>query len=170
MQLNFKDIVIDTNVLVHSGNPNERCFEASVELLSSILDSNCVICIDKKRELGTGYFDGLISQEYDKLLGIHTPLATNFISKMFRTQRVVEISKNPGQKRKKIIEQKIRKKNDRVFVGVTCNSHDKLLASHDFEDFQKSKRQFLKSKLKINILCSDEICDNQHECSKTCSK
>jgi len=170
MKLNFKDIVIDTNVLVHSGDPNERCFEASVELLSNILDSNSVICIDEKRETGNGKFDGMIYQEYNKRLGFHTPFATNFISKLSRNQRVVEVPKNPDSKRKKIIEQKIRKKSDRVFVGVACNSHDNLLASHDFEDFQKPKRQFLKSKLKINILCSEEICDKKHECYKTCSK
>ena len=170
MQLNFKDIVIDTNVLIHSGDPNGRFFESSVELLSNILDSNSVICIDEKRKMGTGNFDGTIYHEYKDKIGFHTPFALNFINKLSQNQRVVEIPKNPNRKMKKIIERTIRKKTDRVFVGVACNSHDKLLASHDFEDFQITKRQFLKSQLKINILCSDEICDNQHECSKKCSK
>ena len=41
------DIVIDTNVLVHAQNPNEKRFVDTTNLIKIILDSNTSLCVDE---------------------------------------------------------------------------------------------------------------------------
>lgn len=171
MQLDLEDIVIDTNTLKHVGNASCDCSEAAYKLLTSVLHSNCVICVDGKCHEDVGENESIICHEYKTHMNEQSlTFAQTFLATMYSDKRVKEISKYPGPSKKKIIMHYIANKRDRAFVGVAYNSNDKLLASHDFDDFKKEIRRMFKSKLKVRILCSDQICDGKIGCSSTCSK
>ena len=171
MQIDFKDIVIDTNVLVHASNISCNCYALSLKLLEDILNSKSNICVDDGFDLDAGENRSQIGYEYEKLLKKRNgEFPSQFLAKMFASQRIKEVPKNAEQRQKKIIEQKIKNTKDRIFVNVTCNSNEKILASNDNEDFKKQKRNLLKSKLKINIFCSGKFYDKQNGLCKKCSK
>ncbi len=169
MPNNIDDIVIDTNVLVHAGNPNVKCFSASLQLLKNILDSEFSICVDEGSNPDRQKNKSLICHEYLEKLRFGS-FAFSFLTNLFQNKRVIEKAKNPGRKKKKIIEQTIRNRRDRTFICVTCNSSNGLFASNDFEDFQRPKRAVLKSKLGILIRCSEEICPGETDCLSVCSQ
>ncbi len=83
MSFYFEDIIIDTNVLIHAGDSSCDCFDAAIQLLKNILDSNCVICVDRGFNMDVGKNKSLICHEYfQKLRQHHGSFATSVMSVM----------------------------------------------------------------------------------------
>lgn len=149
------DIVIDTNILMHANNNEEATQEDCIALINYLLNSTELVCIDTAIDVN----QSRILHEYiDKL---RTPGTTgrNFVERMLQWQRFKPVSKSVNQRKTKIINQNINhnKNEDKIFVKVTCNSVEKLLVSHDFEDFQNWKRDLFNDELEIQIVTASEI-------------
>lgn len=84
-------------------------------------------------------------------------LGYNLIILFATTQRLNFVSNKIPNNSKNYIEQLIRNKKDRIFLRVAYNSVDKILASHDFTDYQKKKRKKIKRDLLIGIVTAEEI-------------
>lgn len=148
----LNDLVLDTNVLVNAGDPKSDKFNDSNSFLISLLQNGTILCVDKGFNMSETTNSSLIFREYRDKLRFGS-IGLNLIGKLNSSHRIVGLEKKPKDTgAKNLIEQKIRKKRDRVFVGVAYHSVDKILVSHDFEDFQVNKRVFFKSKLGVEII------------------
>jgi predicted nucleic acid-binding protein len=153
----MKDLVIDTNVLLHAQNPNERRCAAARTLLRKLLKSSTKLCIDDGFSIKPANNRSMIGGEYlDKLM--HGSIGYAVLVELLRVSRVRQVPRRPGNKEAKKINQLIRTRRDRTFVGVTCNSDERVLVSHDFRDFQISKRRLLRKSLNVHIVEAEE-CD-----------
>jgi len=151
----LSDIVIDTNVLVHAQNPSVERFVESRNLLNMLLACATMLCVDEGFNFNQTENRSFIGLEYLKHL---TPgsVSFQFVVSLASNGRIKRLPKNAVQQSKKIINQLIRKQSDRIFLSVACNSSDKTLISHDYEDFQIQKRKTLKQKLGVIILAANE--------------
>ena len=150
------DVVVDTNVLVHSQNPKEPRCALSCAFLEKLLGSTTKLAVDEGFSLDQAQNSSFIGYEYIKYLTFGS-LAMSIIIKMASSKRIDFLPKRAPQREQKIIEQTIRNKIDRVFVGVAYNSREHLLVSHDFEDFQVEKRQFFRRMIGVNICEADDM-------------
>jgi len=172
---NLREIIIDTNIFLHANNPCNKCFESSEEFLNFVLENcNIKICVDIGKSDGSQ-----ILQEYLDHINLQAPGRGSFIlSHILASKRYVGKNKHPqyenskrrNDRKKKIIETNIsnHEQVDRIFLGVTCNSRDKIFISDDFSDFHKRKRSILRAKLDIDIFCSNGMCFNSKDCVQKC--
>ena len=141
------DLVLDTNVMLHAENPNEPRRQGSRDLLEGLLRCKTSLRIDEAR-------DSLIIGEYRQKLRPGM-LATVVVAKLAAEKRVLPVEK-PSRKIKNFTLQTLRKPMDRVFLRVAAMSEDKVLVTHDFEDFQTKKRVDIKRKLGVRVLEASE--------------
>lgn len=149
------DLVIDTNVLVHAQNPNEERHASAKEFLTLLLDHTATLCVDEGFSPKSEKNRSTIGGEYlDKLIPGSVGFAV--IVRLVQELRVKQVKRRPRRSDCKKIDQMIRNKRDRTFVGVACNSTERVLVSHDFVDFQARKRKAIKKALSVSII---EACD-----------
>lgn len=155
MTLSLTDVVIDTNVFVHAGNPDVEHFDGAIKFLKEVLDSETVICVDKNKN----EYPGKILYEYrDKIRGQH--FGSHVFSKLLQQKRFVDVKRKIPQKEKKILLRLINKlgsQTDKIFVIVAYNSGEKILVSHDFDDFSRDIRGKLKKDLGVEVPCSGQV-------------
>ena len=151
----MEDVVIDTNVLLHAGNPNEMYHSSSKQFLIQLLGHTTKLCVDSGFSSDSAKNRSTIGGEY---LANLTPGSLGFavVVKLVQEMRVKQVKRRPGRGDCKKIDQMIRNKKDRTFLGVACNSSEKVLVSHDFEDFQTKKRRTIKKTLSVSIV---EACE-----------
>jgi predicted nucleic acid-binding protein len=76
---------------------------------------------------------------------------------MLMGARVTMLPKNAKDRgAAKKVTQMIRKPRDRVFLGIAYNSEEKILVSHDYEDFQASKRVDIRRELSVAVIEADK--------------
>ena len=154
----YTDLVIDTNVLVHASNGDELRQEESVELLTYLLSSTEVICIDPEYTGHETTNTSYIGYEYLKHLKIGM-LGYAFLTTMAQNQRISEVSSTVPVATTRKINQCMANNHDRVFIKVAINSNDKILVTHDFTDFAVDKRKHLKKTLQIIVVVASEFFD-----------
>lgn len=147
----LNDIVIDTNVLLHSQNPNEQRFVDSNKLIIKILNATTDLCVDEGFNDIEANNRSFIGAEY---LNNINPGSTvfSFIVELGHQGRIKQLKRRASNLIHNKINQLIRNRTDRVFLNVAYNSIDRILVSHDFKDFQVLKRQKIKSELSIHVL------------------
>jgi len=153
------DIVIDTCTLVHAGNPQSPYFEHSIDFINKMFANQTLCTVDEGFSLNETENESYIALEYMKHLKPGS-LGSNLIIHLAQSQRLDFVSNKIPNNDKNYIEQIIRNKKDRYFLRVTYNSVEKVLASHDFTDYQKRKRKVIKKELNILIVTADEINDD----------
>ncbi|WP_333695483.1 hypothetical protein [Flavobacterium sp.] len=152
----MNDIVIDTCTLVHADNPESDYFEHSVDFINR-MTANTILCtVDEGFDMNDPVHSSYIALEYIKHLK-PTSLGYYLMIHIAQNSRFNFVSIKVPQKEKKVVEQKIRNKKDRHFLRVAINSNDKILASHDFTDYQKSKRKYFKKEMGIEIVTAEEV-------------
>ena len=169
MTLTLADLVVDTNVLLHAENPEEDCFAAAIDLLEEILGSETRLCVDNRFDLDKGRNRSMIGWEYLNHLRFGS-YAFTFLATMLREQRVIGVPRFPERRRKRIIFRLVGPSRDRTFVGVTCNSHENVLVSHDFRDFGRTKRSTLDRLLGVTVCCSVDLSQKSFRVCSRCSK
>lgn len=154
------DIVVDTNVLLHATNPSAgQYFTDSIDFLKRLAESDLNLCVDEGFSLDTSKNRSMIGHEYLKHL---QPASTSYqlLMQLALSSRISLVPSKVDRRISKIVTQVIRKKSDRVYLKVACNSENSTLTSHDFEDFSKDKRKSLKKKIGVTIACANEcICE-----------
>jgi hypothetical protein len=137
------DVVIDTNVLVHASNCNYEKQQDCIDFINSIMSSSEFMCIDE--------YGGTIVGEYKRHLKPGMMGHTLFF-KLIKDKRIKEIDRSIDAAINKKINQSGIIKSDRVFVRITYKSEDKILVSHDFDDFTNGRRNTFKKQLNILII------------------
>jgi hypothetical protein len=145
------DLVIDTNVFVHAQNPSEQRCASSLSFLESLLSASATsLCVDQgfssdletnKSHIGGEYLNNLRAGSF----------ALNVIVTLASTRRIRQVARRAPQASAKKINQLLRNKRDRIFLSVAFNSLDKILVSHDYQDFQNEKRYDIRKRLGVMI-------------------
>lgn len=155
MTLSLTDVVIDTNVFVHAGNPNVEHFNGTIKFLKEVLNSETVICVDENKD---EYFGKILHEYRDKIKGQH--FGFYVFSKLLERGRFVNVERKIPQREKKILRGLINKRGsqtDKIFVIVAYNSGENILVSHDFGDFSRDTRGKLKKYLGVEVPCSGQF-------------
>lgn len=149
-------MVIDTNVLMHADDPRESRQADAIELLSRLLDCETVLAIDEGFDLDPALNRSLIGGEYFENL---TPssFASEALAHLAQSMRTKSVSRSLDAGTRKKINRLVRKPRDRTFLLVAHKSDEQILCSHDYEDFQKSKRPDIKSKLGVVVAEAGEV-------------
>lgn len=145
------DLVIDTNVLVHSQNPQEPRHPDSVALLQALLDSTALLCVDEGFACDPGANRSHIGSEYLNHLRAGS-LALTVVTRLAQTNRIRQLARTAPPPTKKRVNQMIANRRDRIFLSVAFNSGERILASHDYTDFQVSKRGAIEKELGVHII------------------
>ncbi len=147
----LNEIVVDTNVLAHCHNESEpRCVDA-LEFLEALLASEAALCADEGFSTTESDNRSLIGSEYLELLPFGSP-GLNAVQFLASNDRLRFYPKRPSQAISRRVQQLLRNKKDRVFLGVAWHCESRILASHDFLDFSDEKRRTISSDLDIEVL------------------
>lgn len=149
------DLVVDTNVLCHAQNPAEERFQAAQELLSALLECATDICVDEGFDLDETKNRSFICSEYLRRL-VPGSAGFHFLVFVATHKRVKQLPRRPEPRAKKFVERVIRKKPDRIFLGVACNTLSMTLVSHDLEDFDPAKRVAIRRELGVAVIEASE--------------
>jgi hypothetical protein len=130
------DIVVDSNVLAHALNPDDARFGASTRLLET-LDGALLakLCLDEGFDADEARSRSRILSEYWMNVGFGS-VASAVLTRIFADGRIREI---PARSARRVDRDFVRgllvKPLDRSFVHVAAGSSERLLVSHDDEDF-----------------------------------
>ena len=152
-----KDLVIDTNVLVHANSDEEKRQQSSIDLITYLLSSSEVICVDMGFDLNEALNTSYVAYEYLKHLK-YGMLGYTLIVALAQNRRIIEVPRNTPAHTTRKINQCMSNNHDRVFVKVAINSSNKTLVSHDFTDFAVSKREYLNKIFNIEVLVAADLC------------
>jgi len=152
----MNDVVVDTNVFVHSNNPEEEFCPAARQLVQIISDSKVILCLDEGFHTDPAKNKSQIGHEYIQHIR-HGSFAFGLILKLVSEQRIRSLSRKVDIRSKKIICQTIRKPVDRIFVCIAMNTLERVLVSHDFEDFSNNKRGHFNRELAIRVITAQEV-------------
>lgn len=150
-----KDLVIDTNVLVHASNSKEKWQEESVKLIEHLLNSDEVMRVDPVFTGDPSTNTSYVGYEYLKHLRSGM-IGYSFISLMAASKRIVPCSRATHSSKTRAINQCMTNNHDRVFIKVAINSDSKILVTHDFTDFAKNKRTYLHQKFELKVIVAKE--------------
>lgn len=154
-QTNEKDIVVDTNIFCHANNTGVNFHASAKRFLLRLSNSDTLLCIDEGFDPDEARNRSHIGSEYYNNLR-HGSFAYSILLQIIRDKLVKLILKSQYTKHKSKVKRYVRNKTDRIFLCVTLVSNSGVLISNDFNDFQTSKRKFLKQILKVKIFSSEE--------------
>jgi len=138
------NLVIDTNVFVHSCNPNNAYFDKASELIEKISISQCVLCVDEGLDVSEAQNRSSIWAEYTR----HIPqasVALELLAHLLINARVVDFPRKTNQNVHSTIRGKVNDPTDIVFVKISFNSNSIALVSHDFAAFPEQTRTDLRT-------------------------
>ena len=150
------DLVVDTNVLVHASNDAEERQADSVQLITYLLGSTELICVDPGFDIDETFNKSYVGYEYLKHLK-NGMLGYAFVVQMAQSRRISEVSRQVNAHTSKAINKCMSNNHDRVFIKVAMNSNDKILLTHDFTDFAVKKRTHLKTTFGIDVLVASDV-------------
>jgi len=145
------DIVIDTNVLMHAQNPDELRFSDARQLIESMLACTTSLCIDRGFDIHPARNQSKIGAEYLEKLQPGS-LGFALIVSLVEALRLKQTDRLPPRAVSRAINQLIRNRRDRTFVGVSYNSTERMLISHDYQDFQPAKRGAIRRQLGVRVI------------------
>ena len=153
--MSIEDVVVDTNVLMHASNPNEKRHQDSVEFVENLLESDTKLCIDEGFDLDETANRSLIGQEYLKHL-VFGQVGAALLVSLAQSQRLSFVPCAVSGQARNLIDQAVKKPRDRTFVRVAVNSTENTLVTHDFEDFPVKIRKLFGKKIGVT-LCTAEV-------------
>lgn len=149
------DVVIDTNVFVHSQNPGDSHHESCVTILAWIRDAEVSLILDDQGKRKPNPETSLLYSEY---MTHFTPqgLPRAVLAHLMINGRVHFVDR-PGQHLRNAIR-KICPSNvcDRAVLGAAAMSASKHLVSNDWADFGERARRSASKDLNVEILDSIE--------------
>jgi predicted nucleic acid-binding protein len=150
------DIVIDTNILVHADNNEEPRQEHCIAIIDKLYNSQQFLCMDEGFDVVESKNSSFIGYEYMKHLRFGMQ-GYALILKLVQEDRLRFVPKTiPASINNKINRTGI-KKSDRVFVKVSFNSDNKILVTHDYEDFTTKVRGIIKNEVGVFVLDADQV-------------
>jgi predicted nucleic acid-binding protein len=156
----YRELVVDTNIFLHSNNAQNKYFESSFKLLNELVDNNIKLCVDDEFNTDEAKNTSWIGSEYvDK---IHPgTFGYAILLKTIINGNILQIEKKKFNKQKSKLTKLIQNKADLVFLIITLGTESQTFASNDYEDFQQDKRNKIYKDYKISILNSNEMTNNK---------
>jgi hypothetical protein len=154
--IKHNDIVIDTCVLVHANNTNSKYQVSSIKLINLMLSNKLYIALEDGFDLDESLNKSRMGYEYINHLN-PGDLGFSMLAHLLSTNYYIICTNQVPLNVKKIIIQNIGNIGDRHFIYVTFNTDNKILVSHDFEDFHKNNRKLFSRVLNISILTAEEL-------------
>ena len=146
------DMVIDTNVFVHADNPMEARCAASRSLLQRILSVGTILRVDEGYDSNEARNRSHIGSEYQHNLRFGS-MGLAVLVQLAGQGRIRTLPRKvPDAATAKKIRQLLRNTTDRVFLSVAYGSHEKILVSHDYVDFQEAKRPTIREVLGVAVI------------------
>lgn len=147
----FEEVTVDTNVFLHANNPAVREFEDAAIFLEQLQEvASVALAVDPGFDPDPSANASAICHEYWEQIPEQS-MPYHVLVRIFASERVVERSRSTPQAVKKLVNQTISNRRDRTFVSVAYNNKDKLLVSHDRQDFGAAKRRLFKKQAGIKI-------------------
>jgi predicted nucleic acid-binding protein len=151
-----RDIVIDTNVFMHAGNPHVEYFDGARAFLEALQNANTLLCIDMPRADSTpSKSSSLIWDEYERKMKA-TTYGMVVLAKLASSKRVAWVSRDVGAAISKQIQALVPKNTrDKTFIRVAYHSSEKLFMSNDSKDFGPGIRKAIRKALSVHVAYSD---------------
>lgn len=146
------DLVVDTNVFMHAGNPHSRFFQGALAFVKALQASNVPICLDKQNAVSSpSNLASLIWAEYERKMKTPT-YGMGVLAALQASQRVRWVSRDVGA----VINRRIRRlvpnnTRDKTFLRVAYNSVAHILVSDDSRDFSIVVRGKVQKELSVRI-------------------
>ena len=155
----MNDVVIDTNVLLHTSNKLTKYYQSAIETLKLVRQKDLYICVDDVFNTDESKNTSVIGHEY--LTHIRHGYAFYFLLDRIKNKKIKQIIKknhaNVKRELSKMIKNgEIKNRHDITFVIVAYGSQDKTLISNDHDDFNNENRKYISRKFQVSILDSDE--------------
>jgi hypothetical protein len=156
----MNDIVIDTNVLLHSENKEISYYQSANETLKLVLQRDLYICVDDVFSIDESRNTSVIGHEYFTHIR-HGTYAYYFLLDRLNNNKIKPIIKknhvNVKRELSKMIKKgEIKNRHDITFIIVAYGSEDKIFVSNDYEDFNKENRKYISKKFQVSIFDSGE--------------
>ena len=150
-----QEVVIDTNVYVHSHNRSNAFHCTSLSVLTSLLSSNIHICVDDVFDVDSSKNTSIIGHEYIKHIRSGTYGYFVLIT-LIKERRIKQIQKSNYKNIKRDFRKLISNSHDLALLVTTFASTDKYLISNDFNDFTCNIRHLFPKRFGIIIVSSDQ--------------
>lgn len=144
------DVVIDTNVFVHTANPGAAEFEAARELVQELLEAHTLLCFDEGAHPTEARNRSKILSEYYSHIDRNS-VGYYAVVQLLSDGRMKQVSPRVPERVRKVVGRAVHDPTDRVFVRVAHNSAEQILVSHDHQGFTPQ------CKARIAKQCSVEI-------------
>jgi predicted nucleic acid-binding protein len=152
MPLNFADIVVDTNVFVHSHNPSDRHFPSSVAFLAALRGSETALCFDSDASPNEASNRSRILAEYQLRLPSHS-LAAKIVTEILQSvDRWRSVSAGVPSDTRSVINHSVVDPRDRLFVRTCVNTDEKVLVSHDYRAYTADCCRILERRCGVKVL------------------
>lgn len=148
------DVVVDTNVFLHSADSRQPLRVASREFLNRLLAGTTCLCVDEGFDIEETKNRSVIGCEYLANLRFVMP-AFAIVVGLGTRGRIVRVKRTVDRRAAKKILQLLRNKTDRVFIKVTYNSRSHTFVSHDFRDLPPKKRDHLRHTLGVRTITAE---------------
>lgn len=145
------DVVIDTNVFVHTSNPEAAEFEAARELVQGLLESRTLLCFDEGAHPKEASNRSKILSEYYTHIDRNS-VGYYAVAQLLSNGRMKQVSPRVPERVRNIVGRAVHDPTDRIFVRVAHISAERILVSHDHQGFTP------KCKTRIAKQCSVYIC------------
>jgi len=161
----MNDIVIDTNVLLHSHNKKNNYYKSANETLELIRQSDLYLCVDDIFSIDeVAKNTSIIGHEYIKHIRNGTVAYAFLLDRLYKG-KIRQIIKDHFKMVKLDLSRMIKKGEmrnpyDIAFVITAYGSQDKLLISNDNDDFNSKNRKYIQKRFQVTILDSDEYTTN----------
>lgn len=154
----LSDVVIDTNVLVHSINSGVSYYEDSKRLVEKMLLAETSLCFDEGVDCTEADNKSAVYSEYLDKLRVPGTLPRILLETCLRSGRFAEVSAPEKSIRDKIREQLGSERRDRTFLGVAHGSRERTLVSHD-RLMSKRRRAEISKELAVNVVVAGACCE-----------
>ena len=150
------ELVVDANVLAHSGNPANRYFDSALEIIIGLVESDDLLALDDTGKDAPNAATSNLYREYVESIS-PVSLAASVLATLLSGERV-NFYPRPGRQTWTKCKQLVpRNNNDAIVIGIGACTGDNIVISNDFADFPVRVRSQTKKTLGVTILCSDEF-------------
>ena len=125
-------------------------------MLQDLLESSTKICVDPGFSVNEAENSSVIGYEYISQIR-HVLTSWNVLVILLGRGQVRLVPADVHADTRVRINSLVMNTRDRQFLKVTFNSHEKVLASHDFNDFSHPTRQTIRDDLECTVATAGEV-------------
>lgn len=151
----MSDLVIDTNVFAHTGNPNIAEHVSAMALCAALAKTELAISTDPGFSFVEASNLSKIGHEYLTHIPA-TCLGYFVLVELAQNQRLKQRSRKVATAARHAIDELVHDVSDRVFVRVALNTELRVLISNDHAGYPLNTRKELSRRISVNVHASNE--------------